>query len=395
MESKAHEGVRRIEPTRCPFCHEGIDLEADAWLACSDCLARHHNDCWAELGSCASCRGAGRLEREGAGLAQPEEEDAQRGRGAIIALTMMMVVFSAGYRLLVLGRLEQSAALFIGLPMLLSIGLAFTPKAKSVTGMVVKGTTLALLLSGVLFGEGFICILMAAPIFYFVAIAIGLVIDALRRRAERTNNPDEPPQHKKPLKPVAVVLLLTLPMAFEGVSPGLSFGRDESVVVERVVELSEAEILEALAQPSPSLELPLPGFLQLGFPKPKEFRSTGIELGDLIRLRLAGSEGDGQLALRVRERGPRRLRWQFLLDTTPIAHWLKWTDSELSWEPLDGHRTRLRWRLSYRRLLDPQWYFAPLERFGVRCGAEALISGIEHEAGLAKSRSRAASPVAR
>jgi hypothetical protein len=42
-------------PTRCPFCHERVDVETEAWRACEACLARHHESCWNESGRCSSC----------------------------------------------------------------------------------------------------------------------------------------------------------------------------------------------------------------------------------------------------------------------------------------------------------------------------------------------------
>jgi hypothetical protein len=42
-------------PTRCPYCHEGVDPDATGWLACAHCLARHHDECWNETGRCGSC----------------------------------------------------------------------------------------------------------------------------------------------------------------------------------------------------------------------------------------------------------------------------------------------------------------------------------------------------
>lgn len=41
--------------TRCPFCHEEIAVLGRDWVACRECLARHHEACWREGGSCATC----------------------------------------------------------------------------------------------------------------------------------------------------------------------------------------------------------------------------------------------------------------------------------------------------------------------------------------------------
>jgi hypothetical protein len=47
---------------RCPYCHEDIETtQRDGWLSCASCQARHHRNCWAESGSCASCRGTAYL----------------------------------------------------------------------------------------------------------------------------------------------------------------------------------------------------------------------------------------------------------------------------------------------------------------------------------------------
>lgn len=43
--------------TRCPYCHESVRVEDDAWTVCGACLARHHEACWDEHGCCSSCEG--------------------------------------------------------------------------------------------------------------------------------------------------------------------------------------------------------------------------------------------------------------------------------------------------------------------------------------------------
>lgn len=40
---------------RCPFCHDEVATEDDAWVACAGCLARHHAACWNESRKCATC----------------------------------------------------------------------------------------------------------------------------------------------------------------------------------------------------------------------------------------------------------------------------------------------------------------------------------------------------
>jgi hypothetical protein len=56
-ERPAPEAEVRVEQSavRCPFCHGGIEVQAEKWVACSSCLARHHAECATESHACASC----------------------------------------------------------------------------------------------------------------------------------------------------------------------------------------------------------------------------------------------------------------------------------------------------------------------------------------------------
>lgn len=40
---------------RCPFCHLDVDPAGNEWVACRQCLARHHTSCWKESRACGSC----------------------------------------------------------------------------------------------------------------------------------------------------------------------------------------------------------------------------------------------------------------------------------------------------------------------------------------------------
>jgi len=46
--------VRRA-PVRCPYCHDEIGTQDEAWVACAGCLARHHAACWTASRKCATC----------------------------------------------------------------------------------------------------------------------------------------------------------------------------------------------------------------------------------------------------------------------------------------------------------------------------------------------------
>lgn len=301
-------------------------------------------------------------------LEQPPEMKPQppappnRGRFATFGwVCVAMAVASALYRLLVVGNLEQSALMFIGLPTALAILLGALPPAKSATGMIVKGVTLFLLMLGILYIEGFICILMAAPFFYAIGIVVGLIIDLTKSRREWNN------------RFRLIVFPTLILMSLEGTTGMFSFPRDETVTVWREVELDAGEALAILAQ-GPDFDLEeLPGFLKLGFPQPTAITGGGLETGDTWRIGFAGGEGKpGDLLARVTESTSNHIRVECVSDTSHIAHWLAWEEAEWKLEPA-GDGTKVTLTMRYRRLLDPAWYFKPIERFGVRKAGEYFL----------------------
>lgn len=288
-----------------------------------------------------------------------------RAQWTLAGLIVALAIGALLYRLLVSHRLEQTAALFIGLPAVLAAILALTPKAQSNTGMILKGMILALLMSGPVLGEGFICIVMAAPIFLLVGLLIGLTLDWRKRRAEDRGTGT-----------LGLALCPLLLMSLEGLNPRLSFSRQETVVVTRLIAASAVEVDRALAR-APHFESPLPAYLRLGFPRPVSSLGEGVATGDRRVIHFAGGEGKpGDLTLEVESRDESHITFRVVSDGTHVAHWLRLENSTVSWKELGPGQTQVTWRLDYERRLDPAWYFGPWEKYGVRCAANYLIDAV-------------------
>lgn len=299
---------------------------------------------------------------------EPEPRPRDKSRWPVVGVILAFALGSVAYRLLVLHKLEQTSALFIGLPTLLALVLALTPHTKSVTGMILKIMTLLLLLSGILLGEGFICILMAAPLFYLIGLIVGLSVDAAerRRRARRASG----------AWMGLLVLLPLVPASLEGVKPSWSFPREETVFAERTVAASAAEVESALAR-VPRFEGTLPFYLRLKFPRPVAATGGGLDAGAPRVVHFAGGEGKpGDLVLRVVEHRPGYARFDVVSDSSKIAHWLDWRRADVEWQAAGARSTRVRWTLRYTRRLDPAWYFGPWERYAVRLAAGYLVDNV-------------------
>jgi hypothetical protein len=262
------------------------------------------------------------------------------------------------YRISVWGRLEQTSLLFIGIPALIAAICVLTPAPRSAMGVVFKAVTLFIGIAGIFLGEGFICLLMAAPLFYAIAALITFFVARSKRRSATMS---------------CVALLTILLMSSEGVLPGFSFNREETVVAEASVAATPAQVASAL-QSTPQLNSRLPFYLRLGFPRPVAFRIEGRGAGAKEIVHFAGGEGEpGDLVLEVAGLDDHRLLLRAVSDSSHVAHWLKWEESEVRWSAIDATHTQVTWTLRYRRLLDPAWYFRPWERYAVRLTATQLI----------------------
>lgn len=295
----------------------------------------------------------------------PRDRSPWRGSRKWTLTGMFLATAVAGcvYRVLVDHHLEQTSALFIGIPTVLGVLLAQTSPARTASGMVFKGVTFALLFAGIFLDEGFICLVMAAPIFFLIASLVMLVIGWFRRRLGRA--PDA--------TALGLIVLVLGPMSFEGTSDRLSWPRQEQVGSRRVFSASAAEIASRLAEP-PRLGRPLPAFLRLGFPRPDGATGHGLRAGDRRVIHFSGGEGKpGDLVLEVAAARPGLVRFRAIADSTHIAHWLRWEEAEVRWQEIGARRVEVRWSLRYRRDLDPAWYFGPWERFAVRLAASYLV----------------------
>lgn len=278
----------------------------------------------------------------------------------IVALAVASAAGAIVYRLVLHVGLGQTGLMFLGVPTVLAIVLALAaPKAKTVTGGILKGITFALLIIAPLLGEGYLCILFAAPLFYLVGIIVGLLVDWFRSRRAGT---------------VSCIAVLLLPMCLEGVVPGLTHNRAQFIEASKTIDAPEADVKQALAG-SLRVDAPLPAFLRIGFPRPLEAHGQGLETGATRTIHFAGAEGDppGDLVMRVTDCEPHSVRFETVSDRSKLTQWLRWDASEVSWRALDSEHTQVTWRVYFERRLDPAWYFGPWERAAVREAAKYLI----------------------
>lgn len=286
----------------------------------------------------------------------------------VLVVAAAYIASALVYKLLFHEGLGHSSLLFIGLPGVLAILLALAPRAGTAKGGIVKGITLALLLIAPLVGEGYLCILMASPLFYALGLAIGAGVDASRNK-HRTLS----------CMSVAVMLL-----SLDGIVP--THPRQETVSVTRVIAAPAAQVRIAMAQP-PDIAIPLPWFLRLGFPHPIAVSGSGLQSGATRIIHFTGAEGDppGDLTMLVANASANQVQFFATRDTSKLTQWLLWRSSSVQWEPVDATHSRVIWQTTFERQLDPWWYFVPWERYAARKATAYLITANATPAGTRRS----------
>jgi len=302
-----------------------------------------------------------------------ESEGGNKARVTMAATIVAVAMGSIFYRLVVAHDLQQTAALFIGVPALLAIVVVFFVSPRSGVGVACKAVTIGLLVSMLFLWEGVLCVVMSAPLFYGVAVVIGTVVSKARRTSGKPTDTAF----------FCLALLALIPMSLEGVKAATSFDRNESVEETRIVHASPDAVQRALFQP-PRFHRALPLYLRAGFPVPISTRIEGNSVGAQWVIRFLGGEmrldgiepQAGNLVLKIEEMQPGLIRWRAISDDSHMPHFLGWQEASVRWEKRDEQTTAVTWTLRYRRNLDPAWYFAPWEHYAVRLAADYLIDSV-------------------
>lgn len=261
-------------------------------------------------------------------------------------------------------NLQGSSILYIGVPLILSYVFLNAAPTKSALGAIMKGLTIFMLLTGPILQEGFICIVMAAPLFYIVGGIVGWAIDHSRKRK----------QSKLLASPMIIMLAL---LSFEGTHPNLTFDRNHTVKVEKLVAANAASVEQQLQQPI-TFGADVPIFLKI-FPFPTSTAFNGTQLGDENTLHFVYykhfyfNPKIGDLTYKVSSRSANHIESFVLSDDSYVNTYLNWTRSKVSWQAIDDKHTKVVWEIDYKRKLDPAWYFGTLQHYAVNMMANSLI----------------------
>lgn len=304
----------------------------------------------------------------------------RRSQILLIGFILVLGVTNIAYRVVTDVGLGSTNALYIGVPMILAIGLALLPPAKNGSSMVLRGSNFAVVLAAIILPEGIICLIFAWPLVVFVAWFVNGIVELFQKR-------------KKPKGQAMVVAALPLLLlSLEGVV-GVPVSPYDSATATVIVDATSSEVQRALTQ-TPRFDSEMPTFLKLGFNKPVSAQGSGLQVGDERIIRFTGGSHDdhpmrmfgitgersvdheSEMYLSVTASEPGRVVFSINHDMTMLSRWADLNAAIVTWEPIDGSRTRVKWRLEYERLISPSFYFAPMQQYGMDKSAEFLLQSV-------------------
>ncbi len=277
---------------------------------------------------------------------------------------------------------RNSTLLYLLVPFAVSIALhLLIPKLKQDDDVFVsvgrryiehmRDATIVMLATSALLFEGFICVLFFMPIYYLI-VSVGFAFNALADRGAGEDGGGRIGAFAIP----ALVLLLSM----EGLFEATTVGRYGEATHVAVLDGTIPELKANMARPI-AFEADRHWFLSV-FPLPTRIEAGSLRAGDVHRLHFVykrwfvANYHEGDMAIRIDEVGADRIRTRIVENSSYLSHYMRIDGTQVLFRPLPGGRTRVALTVRYERLLDPAWYFGPMQQLAAEQSAKYLIQTI-------------------
>lgn len=300
---------------------------------------------------------------------------------------LLLIAAASGITRFALGTqwMRESAVLYILIPYLVGVLIyLMTPPASGIGFWArlwthMRTALIVMMATSLLLFEGFLCVVMFLPIYFFFAV---LFIATIEPHSEISGR-DKSHTLRTSLIPAFVLIL-----SMEGVGNFNAWGSDRETQVNRtaVLDLTSAQIHANIIDHN----YPAAGrsrFLAL-FPRPIAVDAKSVAVGakhtahmEYRRWGLANiNVHRGTTVMEFTESTPTRLRARFIHDDSYLSHYMNFETWALDMTPLATGQTQVTITISYDRKLAPSWYFGPLQKKAVGDGLEyALRDILGHE----------------
>lgn len=280
------------------------------------------------------------------------------GKNILYGIIIVLVIANIAFKILNEIRIEQTSILFVGIPALITIlVIKYSKTPKSAAGVVFTTVTIFLLLASILLGEGMVCIIIMAPIFYMIAGIIVLIINLLKKRDKSKLNTY-----------IIIPVLFILAQGYE------INAEPELLKVTTTVEVQGHKTLTDFNK-TPNFLKNYPNFFKIGFPEPVGIEGQGIQVGNSRKIQFKSkTKGVGILHLEIKNKTKNSITFNVVSDDTHIHHWLSWKTMKATIKHNENGTSSIIWDTYFTCDLGPSWYFKPTEKYGVQVMNEHLIN---------------------
>lgn len=293
-----------------------------------------------------------------------------------VYLVFLVGIGTLSVRALLDSSFANSALLYVATPFLISFLLfQFVPKPES-TGSLrrylahLRDATIIMLATSAFLFEGFICVLFFMPI-YYLGVTIGFLFSAFSEKKH--------PSDKNRLRASFIPLIVAV-MALEGTAPSTSFERRNQVTRTVIMDADVATLQSNMALP---VELPeeRDWFLSI-FPLPVDVQAGSLEAGDVHLLRFIYKRWfftnikEGEFHLRIDSVSDTEVVTSVVENTSYLAAYLNLRGTRVTFKEMPDGRTEVSLTIEYDRMLDPAWYFGPMQRYAVERSGDYFIDAV-------------------
>lgn len=301
-------------------------------------------------------------------------------KNLILPILLLIGASALIIRLVLDSGFSTGTLLYIVVPFAISVVLYFLMHQKRDAGKaqgiwwdylnhMLIATIVFLATSGLLM-EGFLCVLMFMPIYYFF-VTMGYLFSWLAQRSRDKGDG----QMRAYVLPALVMML-----ASEGMLPSTTVQRDMTATYVMVSGQSVEQLKANMAAPI-SFPAERNWFLRL-FPIPDEVSAGTLVAGDVHNLHFTykkwifGNFHTGEMDIRINTVEPLHIQTEILRNTSYFSHYVQIYGTDVVFTPLPNGQTQVSLTVKYKRLLDPAWYFAPMQDYATKQSAKYLVENI-------------------
>lgn len=271
----------------------------------------------------------------------------------------------------------KGTLLYIAIPFAISLALAFFTKVNEGTTVWkqylnhMRGVTIIFLATSVILFEGFICMLMFMPIYYLIAS-----LTFLFRWLSRDKSDDSLDNiFKVSAFPVLILLLVS-----EGMIPATAVERTSSATFVAETSQSIAELQANMAAPI-TFSSDRHWFLQL-FPLPDSVQAGSLAEGDVHYMNFTYKRWiwtnihEGQMDVTISKVTPEHIQTKITRNDSYLSNYMEIDGTDVRFTPRADGGTRVALTVRYERLLDPAWYFGPMQNLAAKQSAKQFLRDI-------------------